>query len=152
MSIQILQFIPADPEQPPPASAEPALALLRAWAPAARRIDVDTYDSIIFFHPTEYGLDIACPRCGYDLNDWWWQTANSMHYDLESASQLIKLLPCCQIEWSMNDLAYHWPAGFARWALAVSDDSICYALLPADQHRQVEELAGCPLRQVITRL
>jgi hypothetical protein len=53
--------------------------------------------------------------------------------------------PCCSHNLSLNDLDYHWPAGFARYHLEARDPSGEFT----DEHRAaVEGILHCSLRLI----
>ena len=56
-------------------------------------------------------------------------------------------LPCCGASSTLNDLVYHWPAGFARYVLEAMNPGPAGFLDP-EQLAQLQLDLGCELRQI----
>lgn len=145
MSDHILRLIPTDPRFIPAEPAEQAAArLLDAFLPGADDITSDTDAAVQFVDAGNNLEEIRCPGCGRVLPwDWWQQAmeaAEANHFaDLQVAT------PCCGEQTTLNDLRYHWPAGFARYVLEALNPG---ADLDEDQLTQLEQALGCSLRKI----
>lgn len=61
---------------------------------------------------------INCPNCGLELSlDWWIEAMD--HASVNEFTSLLTELPCCGSMISLNDLAYHYPCGFACCAIDI---------------------------------
>lgn len=72
---------------------------------------------------------------------------------MEKASQhafatLEVVVPCCQTGTTLNDLRYFWPAGFSRFVAEVRNPGRG-EMLTGEEIRQLEQILGCELRQVL---
>lgn len=70
----------------------------------------------------------------------------------ERSSDLTDLdvvLPCCGAASNLNDLAYDWPMGFARFEIGVLNGTRERYELDGSELRQVAQLLGHPLRQIL---
>ncbi|MER7555651.1 hypothetical protein ABTZ46_01840 [Nocardioides sp. NPDC126508] len=70
----------------------------------------------------------------------------------ERSRDLIDLdvvLPCCGATSSLNELAYGWAMGFARFEIGVLNGTRARYELDESELRQVGELLGHPIRQIL---
>lgn len=56
---------------------------------------------------------------------------------------------CCGSHTTLNDLAYEWPAGSARFVLEAQNPGIGGAL-PENHITAIEEALGCEVRQILS--
>ena len=147
MSDDFFRVIPVDPQFTPPANAQGvALQLLRSWLPSAESITSDLSEETRFVDSGANLERVECPFCGGDLFGWWQDAM-----DEASARGFVALevvVPCCHTETTLNDLRYEWPAGFARFVAEVRNPGRGEALTE-EEIRQLEQLLGCKLRQVL---
>jgi hypothetical protein len=147
MSDDFLRLIPADPKFIPSAGAQGAvLQLLRSWLPAAEDITSELREETQFVDPGANLERVECTFCGCNLFDWWQDAM-----DEASAcgfATLEVVVPCCHTETTLNDLRYEWPAGFARFVAEVRNPGREEALTD-EEIRQLEQILGCALRQVL---
>ena len=59
-------------------------------------------------------------------------------------------VPCCQVAYSLNDLVYEMPAGFARYSLGALYPSI--DTLTISQLEALAAILGCNVRQIWQRI
>lgn len=120
MSDNLLRLIPNAPEYVPPSDrAKDAVTILCSVNKDAK-IEIHVYPEIRFIDQGSNFETIYCPCCGAELNLTWWAQA------MDQAAQnrfvdLSVLMPCCGCIASLNDIRYHWPAGFARFCITISD-------------------------------
>ena len=58
--------------------------------------------------------------------------------------------PCCKVNYSLDQLIYEWPQGFARFALDAMNPNICEL---NDQYKaEFEEILGTRLRVIYQHL
>lgn len=149
MSETILRLIPTDPRwQPAPDAARTATEVFAALVPRAAEVAARFFAELVFCDPGSNLERVGCPACGSELAlDWW-----SVQMERSAATTFSDLgvtTPCCGARTSLDDLAYDWPAGFARYELSARDpdrDRLGDAELTA-----VGQVLGHPLRQVVAR-
>lgn len=147
MSDNYLRLIPIDPTwQPGPAAARHAVATLSALVPGAATIEVELYDEVTFIDPGVNFERVACPACSTELEMDWWSEQMGRAGEASFAN-LAVTTPCCRTRTSLNDLAYDWPAGFARAEVSVVNPP--RGRLDDAELAQVAAGLGHPLRQVI---
>ncbi|MFE0521356.1 hypothetical protein [Streptomyces sp. NPDC058954] len=153
MSDNYLTVIPTDPYwQPGRDAADRAAAALSRMLPdddARRGLEAKWNDGVEVVWCGSNLERILCPRCGAECAPDWWAESVSQRYD-EGFPTLVVTVPCCDGETSLNELAYDWPMGFARFRIEV--------LYPNRSWLTDEELAtltdalGHPLRQILIHI
>ncbi len=117
MSDNLLKLIPVEPSFVPSEEAQAkAKDLLARFLPASTTVKVHVEDQIRFVDPGANFETILCPHCLSVVSDEWWQEAMDKAYETGFVDLLAKM-PCCGTKQSLNDLQYHWPAGFSRFVL-----------------------------------
>jgi len=111
-----LRIIPTEPNCVPSVlSRERALNVLRRAVPMAEDVSAHVSGGVRF---VDCGADfesVRCPACGADIGEWWAEAMEIGH--AQQFRDLRITTPCCGLHTSLNDLAYSWPAGFARYSL-----------------------------------
>ncbi|HEU5015576.1 MAG TPA: hypothetical protein VFT66_23845 [Roseiflexaceae bacterium] len=149
MSDNFISVIPADPWFLSDVSVhQTALEAIKQYAPNADTIEIFISDRPQFVDCGVNLEKIACPECGMVLNEWW-QTA------MEQAAKrhfidLTVTTPCCGVQTSLNELLYDWPAGFARFVLEARNPNI--GLLSVSQIRELQQILGCRVRQILAHI
>lgn len=150
MSDNRLTLIPVDPTFVPDSRAErAALETLRPLVPDAEDIVVRRSELSVFVGAGTNFESVACPMCSADIPVRWWQAAmdNAATGDFK---QLAVMTPCCAAESTLNDLAYNWPQGFARWTLEVMNPA--RGRLTGSEFRDLSQSARLELREVWTHI
>lgn len=134
-----------------------------------RVIQVVVRGAIEFVHGAEFLEAAFCPFCDAKLwpltgtggSDWFDSAFNAAHDS--GYRDLAVRAPCCRRPTSLNDLRYHWPAGFARFTLTthdpfVEDVRLAPFTLPTVPHsppildrsllQRIGEALGCEVRAV----
>ena len=151
MSDHILKIIPADRRHvPPPEAHGPALSLLEQLAPGEAEVQVS--EKLLYIDAGEALEWIVCPRCRTRLNryqepnaEWYAQVDEELsRSDVES---LTVKVPCCKADVPFSELELE-DGGFARFEIAIWNPDVGEYQLPASSMTQLEEVLGCPLRQV----
>jgi hypothetical protein len=145
MSDTWLQLVATDPEwTPEPEPAHRCVETLKGFFPGAHEVTAQFEASVSLFDAGCNLETISCPACGLDAGNWWldamdkaWETQFA---DLEVTT------PCCGLRTSLNDLRYHWPVAFGRFALVVLNPNS--EELSQDQHQDIERCLGMRLRTV----
>lgn len=147
MSDDFLRIIPADPQFTPSDGAQAAtLQRLRSWLTSADSITAELHEETQFVDPGGNLERVECPFCGGDLFGWWQDAMGEAGANGFAALDVV--VPCCHVKTTLNDLRYEWPAGFARFIVAVRNPGRGEALAE-EEVRQLEHLLGCKLRQVL---
>jgi hypothetical protein len=149
MSDSVLSLIPEDPTHVPLAEVQPrAVALLRALAPRASRVECRVSDHVVFFDQGSNFEKVQCPACNEDVTSQWpeWM---SKAFESQFAD-LTLTMSCCRRATNLNALGHLPPAGFARFSLSARNPAIG-GLLSAEDLSVVEKVIGCKLRQVYAR-
>lgn len=150
MSDSFLRIIPSSPTYIPAEGVGQALtSLLKRELPNAEGVEIVVNDEVVFVDQGENFERVQCPTCKQTIDTEWWQSA------LDSASEkqfsdLVVTVPCCSKKLSLNDLEYHWPAGFSRYVVEVREPGQ-QAPLTAEAVAQIETLLGHAVRQIFTR-
>ncbi|GHF21926.1 hypothetical protein GCM10018789_59980 [Streptomyces werraensis] len=92
---------------------------------------------------------ISCPHCGAEFAPGWWGEAVSERY-YEGFSTLMVTVPCCDVETSLNELAYDWPMGFARFRIEVTYPN--RAWLTDEELASLTDALGHPLRPMLVHI
>ncbi len=144
MSDTIFKLIPENPAYiPDPESRAKAKAYLAILFPEAEKIVDQVRNTIDFIDPGTNLETITCPECLSRLGKDWWQLAMSRASKAHFANLAIDT-PCCGATLSLNDLLYHWPAGFARYSLEVRNPN----KEVDDRVNALEDTLGTMLRKI----
>lgn len=148
MSDDWLRLIPTNPEYVPDAVARrTARDLLASLVPEADEVTVEVSDAIQFYNAgANWGITL-CPGCGDEVPTEWWQHAMDLAY-VTGFCNLEAKLPCCNSTFSLNELRYDWPQGFARFALTARNPNV--RGIEGDSLQRLETILGCPLRMIWT--
>lgn len=101
------------------------------------------FNEMVEFIDCEENLEkITCPSCGRIVDFEWWgeEVENVFRNDFVD---LTVQMPCCEKNFSLNDLKYYMPCGFASAAIAISDGDIDDTDLA-----EIEKIAGEKLRVI----
>ena len=149
MSDVYLRLIPVNPRYVAGADAlQRAWLFLRSRLPHDDGVTVRVTDDIEFVDQGGNFLGVFCPSCAADVRPWW---GGAMDRAFEARfSDLAVTLPCCRAEYSLNDLRYDWPAGFARIVLEAMNPGV--SELPDDDLAHLERLLATRLRVIWTRV
>lgn len=145
MSDNYLRLIPSNPEFLPTKEAtQRAIIALKSCLASAENVVTKQSPQIEFVDPGENFEGVFCPRCSAELTEVWpgWMD------QITATAQVTS--PCCQATSSLNDLHYHWPAGFSQFRLEAMNPDPC-TWLPGKVLEELEQILGCPLRQILAR-
>ena len=157
MSDDYLKIIPTSPDHvPPKRTHKRAVALLESFFPEGEEFESEVYDKTEFIDQGENIEAAICPNCKKRLNldhsneddpivAWWYGLSETME-DADLTSITTKM-PCCGQIACLMDIEFDWPAGFARFELNVMNPNVKDNLTKT-QLLQLEEILGCPLKQV----
>ena len=96
-----------------------AVRLVRELVPDADDVRGTVHDAVVFIDAGGNSQRIDCPACGSELDPAWWD-ARMERAARQGFARLAVTPPCCTTPTSLNDLAYSWPAGFARAEIVAS--------------------------------
>jgi hypothetical protein len=151
MSDHLMRLIPADPSYVPSGEAQGrAIALLREFAPRANVVEAQVSEEIQFIDCGGNWSGVACPGCGADLEEWFWDELGRAR-KRSGYRDLSVVTPCCGAVSSLRDLRYGWAVGFARFVLEATNANLGGRLEPA-QLSALQEALGCRLVLVLCRL
>lgn len=150
MSVTVLKVIPPDPSLVPDEQARAAaLAYLATILPEAADITDVVTPHVEFIDQGGNFEYIRCPACNRLIDESWSSHVMDEVYDRHIGfTNLLVRTPCCGHWLSLNDLDYHWPAGFARYRLDVRDPQ---GELSDDDMSTLESILHCSLRRVWAR-
>ncbi|MCA1554478.1 MAG: hypothetical protein LC737_08870 [Chloroflexi bacterium] len=80
---------------------------------------VEIFDQVEFINQGSNFEWVACPVCGSKLDVDWWGEAMNQAYKTSAFQNLLVQTPCCKAATTLNNLIYHWPAGFARFCISM---------------------------------
>lgn len=130
--------------------------MLESFFPEGEEFDSEVYDKTEFIDQGENFEAVICSSCKKRLNldhlseddpivAWWYGLSDSMEgADLTS---ITTKMPCCGRVARLMDFEFDWPAGFARFEMNVMNPNVKDNLTKT-QLLQLEEILGCPLKQV----
>jgi hypothetical protein len=145
MSDDFLRLIPTIPEYIPDSQTQKQLQeLFASFVPQADQVSTKATDVVVFVDQGENLERIVCPGCDSQLDVLWWQTAMNLAYE-KGFTDLVITTPCCGTACSLNDLKYHWPAGFARFVLEARNPN---TELDNSHIQALEQELGCTLRKI----
>jgi hypothetical protein len=143
MADTYLRIIPVEPGRVPSALArERAVAVLRRAVPFADDITSQLTDEVRFVDCGANFETVRCPRCGADLGEWWSEAMEIGHG--QHFQDLRVTTPCCGARSSLNELAYSWSAGFARYTLEALNPGL--GSLPEPVVQRLEDALGSAVR------
>jgi hypothetical protein len=149
VSVNFLRLIPTDPFwEPDEVPARRALAVLGKLAPATEVLELKRFEGVVFVDAGANLEQVKCPYCSAVLQwDWLGEEMDTVHLaGIAVPEDLCVTTPCCRRRASLNDLRYHWPAGFARFELSAMSPG--RGFLRETERAQVEAAVGHPLRQI----
>lgn len=150
MSAHFLRLISKDPFYlPSPFPQGEVQALLKSTFPIADEIRIIISDEVTFVDPGTNLERVVCPVCQSALSMDWWSRTMDYVYEQSRFTNLTVIVPCCQATTTLNDLQYEWPAGFARFVLAIRTPN---AELDQAILDRFEQLLGCDLRVIWAHL
>ena len=115
----------------------------------ADEISAIIYPQIQFFDCGGNFDRVLCPSCHAVLDDIWWQ--DRMAEDDRDGYQLTAFsVPCCGTVCKLNDLDYHWPQGFGRFALDAMNPGI--DTLDDQDRQQLEGILETKLKVIYQHL
>lgn len=123
MSDTWLVIFPTDPEwAPDPDQQALATAAIARLVPsaAAGQPELTRNANVEFIDAGANFGSIRCPLCREELAMNWWDGHMSGQYSADHGFRLKPInAPCCGAMTTLNELAYEWPLGFARWTASV---------------------------------
>lgn len=147
MSDFYIRLIPRDPDLVVDQVAlDAALASFEHLVPDADEVKAEQTLTVNFVDPGENLDHVSCPECRAELDFDWWQEAMGCASESEF-NDLAVVVPCCGASTSLNDLAYDFPAGFARSVLEALNPNI--ASLSDEDLETIAVPLGTPLRQIL---
>ena len=108
-------------------------------------IKFEITDSIKFIDQGANFEKVLCNFCGTDIETTAWQNAMDRAFE-NNFNNLSFTSPCCNKQTSLNDLNYIWPAGFAKFAINISD---AQNEIDVNNLKDLQEFLGTPLRIII---
>jgi hypothetical protein len=111
-------------------------------------ITIGIYDEVQFVDAGACFEMVHCPICKAELAISAWSELMNECWQGKGFGNLITTLPCCGEAYSLNDLDYYQPQGFARFALIAHNAE--RAKLELQEIKCIELILGCSLRQIFT--
>lgn len=144
MSDVFLRLIAGEPDFiPTMMSLETLEQMLHRIFPNADEITVSITDTTKFVDPGSNFEEVCCPYCGVNLISWW---GEEMDKAFEGDFRDLSIItPCCDRSSSLNDLHYHWTAGFSRCKIEIRNPS---GDLDENQMNGLIEVMGCDIRKI----
>src|SRR5439155_15472605 len=104
--------------------------------------EIQVSDEIVYFDQGSNFEFVQCPQCRMKLDTQWWGSAMDRAFHNKHFENLDVQTPCGH-DTNLNDLAYYWLAGFARFIISYHDPERDF---DSEQIRTLGELIGCSLR------
>lgn len=132
---------------PTEANAAAARLTVGALCPRADQVTLELHDEVRFIDQGANFESIRCPACRAEPGLSWWRDQMDRAHERQFADLTI-ITPCCAAATSLNELDYHWPAGFARFELIVLNPGRGW--LTAGEITDLADTIDHPLRQVFS--
>jgi hypothetical protein len=87
---------------------------------------------------------ISCNICGRIIDNDYWQHTMDKAYETHF-KVLTFITPCCHKKTSLNDLQYHWPAGFAKFQISILDP---VGDIKTTEVSELEKILGTKVRKI----
>lgn len=157
MSDDYLKIIPMDLHHVPPVECHArAVAYLEHLFPEGEECAVDIYDTVRFIDQGENMEAVICPTCRARLEldhlcdddstlQWWHDVGDQM--EQHPVESIVTTMPCCRASVRLVDMAFDWPAGFARFEVSIRNPNASENLSDP-QLVELSGILGCTLRQV----
>lgn len=152
MSDNWIRLIPTDASwEPERSSVDRTVAyvvgLYSGPGDSADEVTAELYDDVALIDSGVNTSSFTCRACS-SVTDvtWAFEVVNERSSDL---TDLDVVLPCCGAASNLNDLAYDWPLGFARFEIGILNGTRARYELDGSELRQVGQLLGHPVRQVL---
>ena len=150
MSDNFTILIPASPGYVPCKEAQAqAVALMKAFAPNADEVKVETTEEIRFIDCGANFERVDCPDCGAEIAMDWWSECMSEEFSAGVRLET-RFLPCCGGRRSLAELDYEWPQGFARFSLSAMNAGV--GELSDAKKSEFEQVLGCELKTIYQHL
>ena len=145
MSDTFLIIIPNDPDsETTDEAAEAACLALEVALPKAEEVSYDMFDEVRFIDPGVAFDVVHCPACGSDADPWWPAAMDkAARLEFEDLDVVAK---CCKAPISLNDMKYAPAAGFARFAIVITNPEV--KDLSDTLIQEVSVVLGCGVRTV----
>ena len=151
MSDNWITVIPEDPRfVPDAANQRRARDRFAAAVVAADEIELDCSDTVQFIDCGSNFERAHCPACREDLTDWWSDRMDDDYDGSNGFALATYAAPCCSKQVTLNDLAYEWPQGFAKFALSARNPRV--ATLDESSRHELETILGTKLRVILRHL
>lgn len=165
MSDSSISLVPSDPGFVPTADQQAAgvrlgeeLRARSKWAYSEVRVLVSERPD--FHHGFANLMRITCPGCGAGWvgdhvsravgPDRWGRWMDEDYVVGSGFALSARVVPCCGITLTLDDLVHDWPAAFGRFALELFNCDI--GALEAEQVVRFERALGCSLRVVYAHI
>jgi len=158
MSDNYLKFIPLDSKYIPDESThQDAIEFLENLTPDGEEVEVEVYPHLTFIDQGQNLEEVICPSCRASIQQdncseeetnlekiFFKIDQQSNNEELENG--LIEM-PCCKNEVKTTDLAFKWPAGFAKFELSALNPGLDESLSKNDIST-LSKILGCELLQI----
>ena len=116
---QNLKVIPTEPNFEP--TKEQQRTLIKYSITKYQRSEIRSIltNQVEFIDPGESFDSVFCNHCGQNLEIEYWQDAMDKAYQ-NAFNDLSIVTSCCNKTTTLNDLKYHFPAGFSKYQLVIN--------------------------------
>lgn len=144
MSNTIVKFIPTNPNFIPTTLNQGKAKTYLKGIFKGVEVELIQTANVEFVDPGSNFETITCNLCGKNINNDVWQNAMDKAYK-NHFTDLSFTTPCCHKQTTLNDLTYHWPAGFAKFAVTISDP---VGDINSSQIAELEKILGTKIRKI----
>lgn len=144
MSDTILKLIPVKPSYKPSMESQEKARLFLNNSVKAQRIEIEQTEDVRFIDQGSNFESLSCNVCGKDIDMEIWQEHINIAYE-NQFTDLTFNTPCCYNTTTLNDLIYNQPAGFARFALMISNPQTD---LQNDEFNELQKIIGVDLKKI----
>ena len=144
MSDTFLRFIPVNPDFVPEVANQDRAKEYLIHIFKKIEIEVIETDDVEFVDPGANFENVYCNLCGEELETETWQEAMDEGY--KTVFQNLSFITrCCHSLTSLNELKYHWPAGFAKFMISLLKPCLD---IKENELKELENILGTKIRKI----
>jgi len=125
---------------------EAAMWYFRSIAPRPDEISSWSKEALEFIDCGANFGRITCPGCGGVVEVALWNEWMNSDVCDTGFTLTRRAMPCCAAEFTLHDLVYEWPQGFAHSGVEAMNPNI--GRLSDDQRARFESILGCRVRVI----
>lgn len=153
MSTDLITFVPKDPMvRLDDATLDAARAWFATLGGRNGEVTSESHEQPHFYDAGGNFGAIGCPKCGetFPIADWGEWMGEDVSADKQSFNLSTRMMGCCGVSVTLNDLNYEWPMAFGKTALVGRDMDI--GIVSEDMRHQAEAVMGTSVTVVYSHI